>query len=203
MEDKLIGVIDYDAGNLTSVTSALKHLGAEFFITKDPKEVSKADKVIFPGVGEAVQAMNTLNRTGLADSLREYALGGKPFLGICLGFQILFDHSEERDVDCLGILPGQVKRFPSDMGLKIPQIGWNTVDFKGDPLVKNLPEDSSFYFVHSYYVESGVEENILGKSEYGIPFTSAVRRDNVWGTQFHPEKSGKPGLKILSNFIEL
>ena len=199
----MIGVVDYDAGNLTSVSSALRFLEADFFVTKDPHELSRADKVIFPGVGEAVQAMGHLNGSGMADALREYASGGKPFLGICLGSQILFDHSEERDVDCLGILPGNVVRFPSDMGMKIPQIGWNTVEFRDDPLVEGLSAEDSFYFVHSYYVSPATEDLVLGKSEYGISFTAAVRKDNVWATQFHPEKSGKPGLRILRNFINL
>jgi imidazole glycerol-phosphate synthase subunit HisH len=199
----VIGVIDYEAGNLTSVSTALKFLKADFFVTKDPEALSRADKVIFPGVGEAVQAMGHLNDSGMAQALREYAAGGKPFLGICLGSQILFDHSEERDVECLGILPGNVVKFPADMGMKIPQIGWNTVEFRSDPLVKGLSEEDSFYFVHSYYVSPATEDLVLGKSEYGIPFTAAVRKDNVWATQFHPEKSGKPGLKILDNFINL
>jgi len=199
----MIGVIDYDAGNLTSVSTALRFLKADFFVTRDPQELARADKVIFPGVGEAVQAMGNLKRSGMDEGLREFAAGGKPFLGICLGSQILFDHSEERDVPCLGILPGRVLRFPADMGMKIPQIGWNTVDFKEDPLVSDLPGEASFYFVHSYYVKPATEDIVLGKSEYGIPFTAAVRQENVWATQFHPEKSGKPGLKILKNFINL
>ena len=199
----MIGVVDYDAGNLTSVSSALKFLKADFFVTKDPDKLSDADKVIFPGVGEAVQAMGHLNGSGMADSLRAYAAGGKPFLGVCLGSQILFEHSEERDVDCLGILPGQVVRFPSGMGMKIPQIGWNTVEFRDDPLVRGVGEEDSFYFVHSFYVSPASDDLVLGKSEYGIRFTAAVRKDNVWATQFHPEKSGKPGLRILQNFIDL
>ncbi len=199
----MIGVIDYDAGNLTSVSTALRFLEADFFVTRDPQELVRADKVIFPGVGEAVQAMGNLKHSGMDEGLREFAAGGKPFLGICLGSQILFDHSEERNVPCLGILPGRVLRFPADMGMKIPQIGWNTVDFKEDPLVSDLPGEASFYFVHSYYVKPANEDIVLGKSEYGIPFTAAVRRENVWATQFHPEKSGKPGLKILKNFINL
>jgi glutamine amidotransferase len=199
----VIGVIDYDAGNLTSVSTALKYLGADFYITREPEEVRKADKLIFPGVGEAVQAMANLKSSGMDGALKEFARSGKPFLGICLGSQILFDHSDERDATCLGILPGNVVHFPKDMGMKIPQIGWNTVDFKDDPLIKDLPPDSSFYFVHSYYVSPASNDLIWGSSEYGIPFTAAVRKGNVWATQFHPEKSGKPGLKILSNYIKL
>jgi glutamine amidotransferase len=199
----VIGVIDYDAGNLTSVSTALKYLGADFYITREPEEVRKADKLIFPGVGEAVQAMANLKSSGMDGALKEFARSGKPFLGICLGSQILFDHSDERDATCLGILPGNVVHFPKDMGMKIPQIGWNTVDFIDDPLIKDLPPDSSFYFVHSYYVSPASNDLIWGSSEYGIPFTAAVRKGNVWATQFHPEKSGKPGLKILSNYIKL
>ena len=199
----MIGVIDYEAGNLTSVSTALKYLGADFFVTSDPEEVKKADKLIFPGVGEAGQAMENLKKSGMDQALKEFANRGKPFFGICLGSQILFDHSDERNAACLGILPGNVVHFPKDMGLKIPQIGWNTVEFKNDPLVKDLPQDCSFYFVHSYYVSPASDDLILGQSEYGIPFTAAVRKDNVWATQFHPEKSGKPGLKILSNYINL
>ena len=160
--------------------------------------------MIFPGVGEAGQAMKRLKDTGLDHCLKEFAASGKPLFGICLGCQILFEYSRESDTPCLGILPGQVKEFARDRGLKIPHMGWNTLHYhKNHPLFKDIPQDRSFYFVHSYYVEPEDESDRLGSCEYGICFTAAVARGNVMATQFHPEKSGEWGLKILQNFINL
>jgi imidazole glycerol-phosphate synthase subunit HisH len=202
----MITVIDYDAGNLTSVETALRHLGAVYQVSSDPGIVARSDKVIFPGVGEARHAMSTLSASGMDKALVEFAATGKPLLGICLGCQILQDHSEERDTDLLGLIPGDVRLFPRIDGFKVPQIGWNTVVHDGSELFDGIPQESSFYFVHSYYlsigaVDTGVSPWVCGRSEYGISFAAAVHRGNIWGTQFHPEKSGPKGLHMLENFI--
>lgn len=202
----MITVIDYEAGNLTSVQTALAHLGAEFQISSNPDEVLRSDKVIFPGVGEARHAMGILSRNGLDEALIAFSQSGKPLLGICLGCQILQDHSEERNTDLLGIIPGEVKMFPNDMGVKVPQIGWNTVGHDDSTLFEGIPQDSSFYFVHSYYLSTALADGgdspwVCGRAEYGIEFAAAIHKDNVWATQFHPEKSGPKGLRLLENFI--
>lgn len=199
----MIGVVDYEAGNLKSVETALAHLGADFFLSGDPDELAGADKLIFPGVGEAAAAMKVLRERGLDRVLVDFAKTGKPLFGICLGSQILFEHSEESNTPCLGILPGRVLRFPSDAGLKIPHMGWNTLDHSNHPLFREIPQGRSFYFVHSYYVSARNEADVIGTSVYGRPFTAAVARGNVTATQFHPEKSGEWGLKILKNFMDL
>ena len=202
----MIAVVDYEAGNLTSVVSALNYLGVRFAITKNPQQVISADKVIFPGVGEARQAMGVLRSTGLGHALCDFAASGKPLLGICLGCQILLDYSEERDTPLLGIIPGRVRLFPAAEGIKVPQIGWNRVEHKSSPLFRGIPCGSSFYFVHSYYLSpqlEGEEESpwVTGTAHHGIRFAAAVSKGNVWGTQFHPEKSGPKGLKLLENFV--
>ncbi len=198
----MICVVDYEAGNLRSVELALKHLSADFFISNKPEELLKADKMIFPGVGEAYSSMAVLKKTGLDDAVKEFVSQGKPAFGICLGCQIFFDFSEERDTECLGIIPGRVREFSKDMGLKVPHMGWNQVRHEGiHPMFNGVPENSSFYFVHSFYPDAEKEENIAGYTEYGIQFSSAAFKDNVFITQFHPEKSGEVGLKLLSNFI--
>lgn len=198
----MIGVVDYEAGNLKSVELALKHLGADFYISKDPKKLVNADRMIFPGVGEALSSMKVLERTGLGDAVKEFSASGKPLLGICVGCQILFDFSEERNTDCLGVFPGKILEFKADMGHKVPHMGWNQVNHRGRHEIFNgIAEDSCFYFVHSYYPSPALAELEIGRTEYGIEFTSAVARDNVVATQFHPEKSGEIGLKLLGNFI--
>jgi len=203
----MIAVVDYQAGNLKSVETALRYLGADFFISSDPDLILKSDKVIFPGVGEARHAMEVLSARGLDDALISFAASGKPLFGICLGCQILQDFSEERDSSLLGIIPGDVRLFPGDMNLKIPQIGWNTVSHDSSLLFEGIPQESSFYFVHSYYLSVKLSDGtdspwVAGLSDYGIPFAAAVHRDNIWATQFHPEKSGPKGLKLLQNFVE-
>ncbi len=203
----MITVVDYEAGNLTSVETALRHLGADFRVSADPETILSSDKVIFPGVGEARHAMGVLSSKGIDEALKSFAKTGKPLLGICLGCQILQDHSEERDVNLLGIIPGDVKLFPSVDGYKVPQIGWNTVTHDGSFLFDGIPQESSFYFVHSYFLSTTLADGeaspwVCGRSEYSIPFAAAIHKDNVWATQFHPEKSGPKGLKMLSNFIE-
>ena len=203
-EYEMIVVIDYAAGNLYNVGHALEHLGAEFIFSGDPADVARADKIILPGVGAAKPAMKSLAGQGLVEALRQVSV---PFLGICLGLQLLFEISEEEDTPCLGLLPGGVHRFDNSQ-VKVPHIGWNRV--AGDdgssqpasPLFEGVPGGSFFYFFHSYYapVEKGVT---LGTTQYGLSFSSVVAKENFWGVQFHPERSGKIGLKLLENFVEL
>ena len=183
-------IIDYGAGNCTSVASAFAAIGAEGIVTRDPKVISAADRVVFPGVGAAKSAMENLASMGLVDVVREAATSGKPFLGICLGMQILFEHSEEDGgVELLKLLPGKVRRFPDVPGFKIPEIGWNQVN-----------HGTEYYFVHSYYAELG--PYTTGTTEYaGVTFTSWVKKDRMMATQFHPEKSGKAGLALLKEFV--
>ena len=199
----MIGVVDYKAGNLKSVDTALSHLGAGFLISDDPEKLLKCDKMIFPGVGEAFSAMAVLKESGLGEAVKDFAGSGKPLLGICLGAQIVFDFSQERDTACLELIPGTVKRFPGDMGLKVPHMGWNTIVHKGIDLFKGIEQDSSFYFVHSYYIDSFSDENIAATCNYGLNFTAAAVKENILACQFHPEKSGEAGLKVLDNFIKL
>jgi len=197
----MIGVVDYDAGNLKSVETALHHLGASFRVSSHPEELLKSDKLIFPGVGNAGSAMETLNKTGLGEMLKDFAKSGKPLMGICLGSQIVFDFSEEEDTECLGLIPGKVVQFEKKEGFKIPQIGWNTVSHSGHSLFSGLPQDISFYFVHSYHVVPESSDYVLATGEYGIPFTAAVQYENICATQFHPEKSGEWGLRLLNHFV--
>ena len=191
-------IVDYRAGNLTSVKLAFAALGEPVEVTNDPAKVRAASRVVFPGVGAARSAIENLRDLGLVDAVKGAATDGRPFLGICLGMQILFEHSEEDGgVDLLGILPGRVRRFPNVPGCKVPEIGWNQVrglDMEG------VPDGSEFYFVHSYYAEKG--RATVGVTEYaGVEFTAAVRRGNLLATQFHPEKSGKLGLAVLKGFL--
>lgn len=194
----MITIIDYKAGNLASICNAVEKLGYKFKITDKPDEIEKAEKIIFPGVGEAKSAMQNLKRLRLIKPIKNFK---KPFLGICLGMQLLFTKSEERDTKCLNIMTGRVKKFPLRKGFKIPQIGWNTVKHDKSPLFKNIPESAFFYFVHSYYTP--VTEYTTGVTEYAEFFSSAVQDENFFGTQFHPEKSGEIGLKVLNNFLKL
>lgn len=184
----MVAIVDYKAGNLTSVKNAFDAIGAETVVTRDAGTILRADRVVFPGVGAARSAMENLRALGLADAVRR-AAESKPFLGICLGMQILFEHSEEDGgVDLLGILPGRVRRFP-DVGDKVPQIGWNQVN-----------GGAEYYFVHSYYAELGPWT--FGKTEYaGVEFTSMVKRGRLWACQFHPEKSGRIGLELLKGWL--
>lgn len=202
----MIAIIDYNAGNLRSVENALRYLGADYRITSKPEILSKSDKAIFPGVGEAGQAMSYLKESGLNEALKSFAAQGKALLGICLGCQILLDHSEESDTELLGLIPGNVRRYPPIEGIKIPQIGWNTVRHDGSVIFKSIPSNSSFYFVNSYYLSTRLSDEsispwVCGISDHGLEFAAAVHRNNVWGTQFHPEKSGSIGLNLLKNFI--
>ncbi|MBN1613077.1 MAG: imidazole glycerol phosphate synthase subunit HisH [Deltaproteobacteria bacterium] len=201
----MIGIIDYRAGNLTSVARALQKLGQPCRITDDPAVLGEATHLIFPGVGAAGEAMAHLQGKGLDRWIRQWVRQGKPLLGICLGTQVIFDHSEENDTPCLGILKGSVRRFPAGLEkdglpLKIPHMGWNEVRFKNHPVFAGLPKGAEFYFVHSYYPAPADEGSIIGTVEYGLTFCAAVAQGNLVAVQFHPEKSGNPGLAILANF---
>lgn len=207
----MIAIIDYKAGNLASVARAIKHLGHDAQVTDDPEQIFSAERIIFPGVGAAGQAMADLKKLGLDTVLQESFAAGKPILGICLGTQIIFASSEENDnTRCLGLLPGVVKKFPDplyddDQRLKIPHMGWNQVSFVGDhPVFAGIMPEHEFYFVHAYYpeVDKGAEDIIAGTTHYGLTFSSAVAKDNLVAVQFHPEKSGEAGLRILENFCK-
>lgn len=203
----MIAILDYEAGNLTSVKRALDFLGFRSLITSNPEEVLKAERLIFPGVGAAQKAMDYLRHTGLDQALKEFFLSGKPMLGICLGIQIVFEESEEGPTQTLGILKGKVVRFPEPLfdksgeRLKVPQMGWNRVrPVREHPLFDGIDPRHEFYFVHSFYPLPEDEGVVIGVTEYGIEFPSAIARGNLWAVQFHPEKSGRPGLRMLENF---
>ncbi len=201
----MVAIIDYHAGNLTSVRLALEAIGAQGTVTSDPADIRAAERILFPGVGAAGAAMENLRAPGLADVIRERVAAGVPFLGICLGTQILFDFSEEDGgVPVLGIIPGTVKKFhPTNPREKVPEMGWNQVRLlRPHPLFDGIPDGTDFYFVHSYYPAPALADDALGATTYGgVEFASAVGRGNVVATQFHPEKSGKAGLRLLSNFL--
>lgn len=201
----MIAVIDYDAGNIKSVEKALQFLGAEVVVTRDPEVLLAADKVILPGVGAFGDAMARLEEYGLVTVIKQIVAKGTPFMGICLGLQLLFDSSEEAPgVKGLGILPGKIVRFSDEFGLKIPQIGWNALKFTKDcPVFKGIEDGEFVYFVHSYYLQADNDTDVAATTEYGNHVHAAVSRDNVYACQFHPEKSSSVGLKILSNFINL
>lgn len=200
----MIAVIDYGAGNLQSVCNALKFLGCPHAVTASPEEIQSADGVILPGVGAFGAAMDEIGRRGLTGTMRAAALSGKPFLGICLGMQLLFEKSEESPgVAGLGVLPGEVLLFPSK-GLKIPHMGWNSLKVKpGTRLFCTLPPEPYLYFVHSYYVKAADPSCVAAACDYGISFHAAVEQQNLFGCQFHPEKSAEAGRAILRRFVEL
>ena len=194
-----IAVIDYQSGNLRSVVKALEAVGLESSVTSDPVEVATAPALILPGVGSGQSAMESLKRLDLVDTLVNFASSGKPFLGICLGLQLLLENTEEGNASCLGIVSGSVKKLPE--GLKVPHMGWNDITFSSNhPILTDIPEDSFFYFVHSYYAEPRDPQSIAGNTHYGLTFCSIYAKDNLVATQFHPEKSGPIGLKIYENF---
>ena len=204
-----IAVIDYGMGNLRSVAKALEHVAPErsIIVTSDPMQIAAAERVVFPGQGAMPDCVRELDTRGLRQSVLD-AAASKPFLGICIGLQLLFEHSEEGHVDGLGILPGRVKRFPSGMvdadgnKLKVPHMGWNEVrQTRPHPLWQGIAPDARFYFVHSYYVEPSDPALETAYTEYPFRFTSAVARDNIFAAQFHPEKSQQAGLALLQNFV--
>lgn len=196
-------VLDYDAGNLRSVETALTALGARFVVTRDPQVAAGADRLIIPGVGDARAAMAILDETGLTGAINTVADSGKPVLGICLGSQIVLDRSEENDARCLGLIPGVARQFVPQPGIKIPHMGWNTIDrTAAHPLTAGIPSDASFYFVHSFYPAPENGGAVYAETEYGVRFASIVGTGTVVATQFHPEKSGEFGLRMLQNFLD-
>lgn len=198
------GIVDYKAGNLRSVELALRHLSIDFVISDDPEKLQKVDRLVFPGVGEARSAMDMLNSSGLGQLIIDFAESGKPLLGICLGCQILMTASEERDTKCLGVFDGAVRRFSNTNGLKVPHMGWNQVWHRErHPIFTGVPDGASFYFVHSFFVDAESNDVEIADTHYGTSFTSGVAGENVIAFQFHPEKSGKHGLKLLENFFKL
>ncbi len=207
----MIGIVDYNAGNITSVERALKKLGIDFILSKKPEELKSCEKLIFPGVGDAAYAMKQLKETGFDLFLKEAAANGKPIMGICLGSQIIFDWSEEGNTPCLGLIKGKIKHFYNikpelkDEALKVPHMGWNNLTLKngGSAILSGVSEKADFYFVHSYVICPDDESVIKATADYGIEVPSVVQSGSVFATQFHPEKSGEPGLQILKNFCKL
>ena len=191
-----LAIVKYNAGNIMSVSYALNRLGIDPIVTDDPDVLKKADKVIFPGVGEASTAMNYLRQRGLDEVLKNLK---QPFLGICLGMQLMGSHSEEGDTQCLGIFDAKIKKFPPKD--KVPHMGWNQIYNFKSPLLKGIDENSYVYFVHSFYVEMCKETAV--SCDYILPFSAGLQKDNFYAYQFHPEKSGETGAQILKNFIEL
>jgi len=195
----MIAILDYEAGNIASVENALEKLGYDFVLTKDPKVAEQCSHLILPGQGRAGMAMKNLQKQNLISLIQTTT---KPFLGICLGMQLLANWSEEDQTQCLGIIPGQVKRF-TDTALKVPHMGWNNVQFEqSSSLLLGIPQNTYFYFVHSYYFDTD-SKYVLGTTQYGHEFAVIVAKDNFFATQFHPEKSGSWGLQLLKNFLDL
>lgn len=201
----MIAVIDYDAGNIKSVEKALIYLGEEVKITREKEEILSADGVILPGVGAFGDAMEKLHAYGLVEVIREVVSRKIPFLGICLGLQLMFESSEETpDVEGLHLLDGRIRRIPSALGLKIPHIGWNDLTFpNAGRLFQGIEEHAYVYFVHSYYLEATDSAIVTATTEYGTLIHASVEKDNIFACQFHPEKSSRTGLKILQNFVEI
>ena len=206
----VVAVIDYGMGNLRSVSKALEHVsgGKPVIVTADPAVVAAAERVVFPGQGAMPDCMAELDARGLRGAVLA-AAQSKPFLGICVGEQMLFEHSDEGNVPALGVFAGNVKRFPDDKmvlptgeRLKVPHMGWNEVRQRPHALWAGIADDARFYFVHSYFVEPADPALVMGSCEYGVPFTCAVGRDNIFAVQFHPEKSARDGLQLLKNFVE-
>ena len=201
----MVAIIDYDAGNIKSVEKAIEFLGKEVVITRNPEDILSATHVILPGVGAFGDAMEKLHKYGLISVIHEVVKRNIPFIGICLGLQLLFDKSEETPgVEGLGILKGEIKRIPDQNDLKIPHIGWNSLKYpnKGR-LYEGIPEESYVYFVHSYYLDAKDKDSVVAITEYGTEIHASVEKGNVFACQFHPEKSSSVGLKILENFLKI
>ena len=198
----MIAIIDYGAGNIRSIEKALEHVGASVQVTDDPGTVNKAQAIVLPGVGSGGAAMSRMTERGLDGAIRKATQQGKPFLGICLGMQLLADHHAEGEVDGLSLFSGEVRRIPH--GPKIPHMGWNQVKPQHTALAifEDIPQDAYFYFAHSYYVEPHDLQGVAAVTDYGSPFCSVIVTERVWGTQFHPEKSGSVGLQLLNNFLK-
>ncbi len=198
----MIAIIDYGAGNIRSIEKALEHVGAHVQVTDDPHVVAEAQAVVLPGVGSGGAAMARMTQRGLDDAIREATRQGKPFLGICLGMQLLAEHHAEGEVAGLCLFHGEVRRIPH--GPKIPHMGWNqaTPLHANLPIFTDVPPDAYFYFAHSYYVEPYAQQGVAALTDYGSPYCSVIVTEQVWGTQFHPEKSGASGLQLLKNFVK-
>ena len=201
----MIAILDYDAGNIKSVEKAFKILGEDSVLTRDFSVIEKADRVVLPGVGSFADAMNHLKKYELDKAIKDFVKSGKPFLGICLGLQLLFNSSEEsKGVDGLGILEGEILRIPSEEGLKIPHIGWNSLEYPNTGrLFDGIDEGSFVYFVHSYYLKARDEAIVKATTEYGVSIHASIEKDNIFACQFHPEKSSTVGLKILKDFANI
>ena len=199
----MVTIIDYGAGNLRSVVNAIAKLGYQSKITSKADDVAAAEALILPGVGAAGDTMTNLNRLQLTDPIIRYIRDGKPFLGICIGLQVLFTGTEEGGWhDCLNVISGRVRRLPT--GQKIPHMGWNQVkQLMPHPVFEDIPDETNFYFVHSYYVDPDDKSLVAGKTDYGVTFCSIIARGNLVATQFHPERSGEHGLRIYDNFLKL
>lgn len=201
----MIAIIDYGAGNIQSVYKALEYIGCDAFITNDKNKILKADGAVLPGVGSFGDTIDTMNSYGIKDTVIDFINSKKPFLGICLGLQLLFPYSEESpNAKGLGVFDGTIKKIPSGDGLKIPHIGWNSLEIKKENgLFKGIDKNSYVYFVHSYFLDAKDKRIVSAQTEYGVKIDAAIEKDNVFATQFHPEKSGETGLKILKNFADI
>jgi len=201
----MIAIVDYGMGNLLSVEKAFLHLGHEVKVTDDPALIADSDKLVLPGVGAFGACMDNLRAAGMVEPIKQHVDSGRPFLGICLGLQVLFERSHEMgEHEGLGILPGEVVRFAPQPGLRIPHMGWNEIALRRPaPLLADVPDGTRMYFVHSYFPVPANEADVAITTEHGQPFCSAVWRDNLFATQFHPEKSGQVGLRILDSFAKL
>ena len=201
----MIGIIDYDAGNLKSVEKALSYLGEQSVITREQKVLLQSDKVILPGVGSFGDAMDKLHKYDLIKTIHEIAEKGIPLLGICLGLQLMFEHSQETEgVEGLGLLEGEILRIPDKEGVKIPHMGWNSIEYKTNAkLFQGIEDNPYVYFVHSYYLRAKNESDVAATTEYSTVIHASVEKDNIFACQFHPEKSGEVGLKILKNFASI
>ena len=199
----MITIIDYGAGNLRSVANAIAKLGYQSKITSNPNEILSAQMIILPGVGAAAETMQNLKALDMIEPIRRFIAEDRPFFGVCIGLQVLFTGTEEGGWhECLNTFPGRVRKLPP--GLKIPHMGWNQVKQQGfHPVFAGIPDETNFYFVHSYYVEPDDKSLVAGETEYGIPFCSVITKGNLVGTQFHPEKSGELGLRMYDNFIKM
>jgi imidazole glycerol-phosphate synthase subunit HisH len=195
----MIAVIDYGAGNLRSIRRALERAGAEVVVTDRPEDIAAADAVVLPGVGAAAHAMDRLDEMGLTQPIRDSVASGRPFLGICLGMQLLFGHQEEGDAEGLGLIPGRVRSLPD--AVKVPHMGWNEATVVNPGPLGEAGERCFYYFVHSFVAEPDDPAVVAAATDYGVPFPAVVVRDNVWGTQFHPEKSGEDGLALIDRFV--
>lgn len=216
----MIGIIDYNAGNIASVALALKSLGLEFHISKKPADLHDAERIIFPGVGHAKFAMRELIASGFDEFLRTFAASGRPVLGICLGSQIIFTHSDEGNTECINLITGDIRHFDTVFAsaqvmpqttkqLKIPHMGWNDISFTESPqsapcpLLKGIPNHTSFYFVHSYMIQPQDSAVIAATADYGVSVPAIIQKDTIFAVQFHPEKSAQNGLRLLQNFSEV